>query len=105
MKKLIVIIVGTFLFVCLMQLTSLAQPPEYLVRKEITVCQNSPKLICGWDIKDSNMGIVTYDFIDLPIGAVADANTGRVVFTPSQVGTHYIKLIASCQPYDPNGCL
>ncbi len=106
MKRVIVIIVGTFLFVCLVQLATLARAAEYQLVYEKTMCQGDPNdFICQWDIIDSNMGVVTYDFVELPPDAIADANTGRVVFTPSQAGTFYIKLIASCRPYDPNGCL
>jgi len=81
-----------------------AQPTDYQRVYEGQMCQHD-KFICQWDIVDSNMGIVTYRFAELPPYTVVDANIGRVESTPQETGTFYIKLIATCEPADPNACL
>jgi len=72
--------------------------------REVEVCQYHASIF-QWDIIDSNMGVVTYRFAELPPYTVVDANIGRVEFTPQETGVFNIKLIATCESADPNGCL
>lgn len=77
---------------------------DYQLVYEKEMCQFDT-FICQWDIIDSNMGVVTYNFAELPPYTIVDANIGRVEFTPQEAGTFYIRLIATCQPNDPVACL
>lgn len=72
---------------------------------EKEMCQYDPNFICQWDIIDSNMGVVSYNFTELPPHTIVDANIGRVVFTPQEAGVFYIRLIATCDPTIPSACL
>lgn len=95
MKKVILII---------LLMSNVVLAADYERVYETTMCQYD-KFICQWDIIDSNMGVVTYNFSQLPPYTIVDANIGRVEFTPQGTGVFYIRLIATCESGNPAACL
>jgi len=83
---------------------ALAQPTNDVFVRERTMCLFD-KFVCQWDIIDSNMGVVTYYFTEVPPYTIVDANIGKVVFTPQETGTFNIRMFATCELNDPNACL
>jgi len=104
MKKLILVLSLLLIVHCAAPAAGAAQPTDYVRTHEDIMCQFGER-VYQWSLVDSNMGVVTFHFIELPPYTIVDANIGRVEFTPQEAGEFYIRLFAACEPNDPNACL